>query len=335
MASVVPCPAAEYPYYAPLGAVIATSTTLRGSVVESLQTVAGIVVGAAIALGVSAVMPSTWLTVSVVVLLGALVAGWKRLGSGSSWVPTAALFVLIIGTGDPLGYVTGYAGLTLLGAAIGMAVNAAVPPLPLAPSQVRLWRLRDALADRLDALADGLWQPEAPSAREWADRHRSVQPLLEDMRRAVAQTAEARRGNRRVRRHRQAADEQYEQAKALERLTFLVEQMTQLLEDSERSENERTALGPALRPPTAEALARLSDVLRTTEAATAETDDAHAAEEALDRLVDAVRHARGSTDDDLFAAASVIISLRRSLEVVVPGGLARGHVPEPRASGSR
>jgi len=82
VASVIPGPAAEYPYYAPLGAVIATSTTLRGSVLESLQTVAGIVVGAAIALGVSAVMPSTWLTVSVVVLLGALVAGWRRLGSG-------------------------------------------------------------------------------------------------------------------------------------------------------------------------------------------------------------------------------------------------------------
>lgn len=330
VASVIPGPAAEYPYYAPLGAVIATSATLRGSVLESLQTVAGIVVGAVIALGVSAVMPSTWLTVSVVVLIGALVAGWKRLGSGSSWVPTAALFVLIVGGGDPVGYVLGYAGLTLLGAVIGMTVNAAVPPLPLAPSQVRLKRLRDALADQLDALADGLAQPEPPSAQEWAERGRSVQPLLEDMRRVVGQTTEARRGNRRVQRHQQAADDQYDQAKALERLTFAVQDMTQLLEDSERRENERTALGPELRPPTAEALAQLAGVLRSTAVATADADDARSAEAALDRLVDAVRRARSSTDDDLFAAASVIISLRRSLEVVVPGGLARGHAPTPR-----
>ncbi len=241
-------------------------------------------------------------------------------------MPTAALFVLIIGGGDPVGYVVGYAGLTLFGAVIRMTVNAAVPPLPLAPSQVRLKRLSDALADQLDALADGLAQPEPPSAQE---RGRSLQPLLEDMRRVVGQTTEARRGNRRVQRHQQAADDQYDQAKALERLTFAVQDMTQLLEDSERWENERTALGPELRPPTAEALAQLAGVLRSTAVATADADDARSAEAALDRLVDAVRRARSSTDDDLFAAASVIISLRRSLEVVVPGGLARGHAPDP------
>ena len=41
-------PAEQYPYYAPLGAVIATSTTLSGSVRGSVQSVAAIALGAAV-----------------------------------------------------------------------------------------------------------------------------------------------------------------------------------------------------------------------------------------------------------------------------------------------
>ena len=41
----------DYPYYAPLGAVLAVTWTVAGSVRESLQGLAAIAVGAAIAFG--------------------------------------------------------------------------------------------------------------------------------------------------------------------------------------------------------------------------------------------------------------------------------------------
>ncbi len=128
VARAVPGPAGQYPYYAPLGALLATTTTLAGSARESAQTVAAIVAGAGIALAVDAVAPAELVGIAVVVAAGVLLAGWERLGSARSWVPTAALFVLIIGGRDPVGYVLGYAGLTALGAVVGLAVTAAFPP---------------------------------------------------------------------------------------------------------------------------------------------------------------------------------------------------------------
>lgn len=69
----------EYPYYAPLGAVIAVSATVADSVRDSVQGVAAILLGAALAVCAGAVVP-TVPGLAVVVLLGTLVAGWWRLG---------------------------------------------------------------------------------------------------------------------------------------------------------------------------------------------------------------------------------------------------------------
>ncbi|MDD9206493.1 FUSC family protein, partial [Georgenia sp. 10Sc9-8] len=45
----LPDPAGDYPYYAPMGAVIATSTTLASSVREALRSVAAITLGGIVA----------------------------------------------------------------------------------------------------------------------------------------------------------------------------------------------------------------------------------------------------------------------------------------------
>src|SRR5690349_3281439 len=99
----------EYPYYAPLGAVIAVSTTVAGSVRESLQAVLGIALGAVIAV---AVMTATDVPVAVdivlVVLVASVVSGWRRLGSQRSFVPVSAIFVLILGQDDPIGMSVAY-----------------------------------------------------------------------------------------------------------------------------------------------------------------------------------------------------------------------------------
>jgi len=311
VAQLVPGPAGEYPYYAPLGAVIATSTTLAGSAREGLQTVGAISLGAVVALGVDAVGYPNAVTVAVVVGLGVLLAGWRVLGGAASWVPTAALFTLIIGNADPFGYVAGYAGLTLLGACIGLAVTAVLPPLPLAPAQVELDRLRGTLAGQLDDLVDGLHQESPPDEGGWRSRMRAIDPELGRMQDAVRLAEQARRGNRRARRYAPDAERQYRQARALESVAFLVQDVTELLREHERAEAgwADVALGPRLRPATTAALAAVADVVRSDDVEGA----VGAAGRAVEELAGAIRAERARTGHDLFVAGSVLTTLRRSL----------------------
>lgn len=323
MAQLVPAPLGDYPYYAPLGAVIATTaTTLAGSVRTSTQTVASIGLGAAVALVGDAVFDHRLLTVAVVVAAGVLLAGWQRLGSSSSWLPTSALFVLILGHDNPIAYILGLGGLTFLGALVGVAVAAAFPPLPLAPAELTLATLRDTLAGQLDDVVAALEQEHPPTQDEWRGRRHTIDPVLAQMRSAVQQTDEARRGNRRAARFRVAADRLYRQARALESLTLLVEDLTLVIAETEIAENDRVALGPRLRPPAARALAALGDVLRSVDGATAEADAIGRADAALDEFTAELRRTRATSDDDLFEAGNIVENVRRSLAAVRPAARA-------------
>lgn len=316
----------EYPYYAPLGAVIAVSTTVAGSVRESVQGVVAIVLGAGVARAVDMVFPTNLVTISVVVLVGVLVGGWNRLGAMASWVPIAGLFVLIIGNTDPLDYVIAYGGFTMLGALIGIALNLAFPPLPLTPAEATLTRLRDTLADQLCDLADGLRQQQPLTGDEWDKRRWAIEPVSAEMRTTIQHAADARRGNHIARRYRNKADLQYQQARALERLSFLVEDLTLLVAETEHSANERVALGPSLRNPAAAVIERLADVLRSVDGPAAGRHELAAADEALHDLVLVLRETRDTSEEDLFVAGSIVVSLRRCLGAVVPADLV-GTVP--------
>lgn len=319
LAQLIPGPLSDYPYYAPLGAVIATTApTLAGSVRESAQTVASIGLGAAIALTGAAVFGPQLVTLAVVVAAGVLLAGWRRLGAASSWVPTSALFVLIIGNTNTTAYVLGYAGLTLLGALVGVAVTSAFPPLPLTPAQATLAALRETLAGQLDDLADALRPEIPPTPEEWRDRMRSIDPLLADMRTAVQRTAEARRGNRLAARYRDAADRQYRQARALESLALLVEALSVVLAETEAAGNERLALGPQLRPGAARTLSALAEVLRSVDGPEADPEAVRRADEALAAFTAELRRVRVTTDDDLFEAGNIVENVRRALAAVRP-----------------
>ncbi|MGY1721240.1 aromatic acid exporter family protein [Blastococcus sp. SYSU DS0552] len=263
VAQLLPGPAVDYPFYAPLGAVVTSSVTLVGSARESAQVLLAIVAGAVLGVAVGQLGVPNLVAIGLVVCLGTILGGWRVLGGASSWVPTSALFVLIFGGGDPLGYVVAYAGLVLLGAVIGLGVTAAVPPLTLAPAQRAVAQLRETLIGQLEELADGLQQDHPPSRHEWRDRIRRIDPVLDGMRSALRQAHEARYGNPRLRRRQQDADRLYAQARALESLAFLVEDLTQLIADTEVAEHRRVALGPDLRPPAAAALDQLAAVLRT------------------------------------------------------------------------
>ena len=196
LVTALPGFAADYPYYAPLGAVIATSTTVAGSMRQSWQTVAAIALGAGLALAIEQLLGRNLGTVAAVVGIGVLLGGWKRLGSGAGWLPTSALFVLLLGDQHRLSYVAGFAGLTLAGALVGLALVTAFPPLPLAPAKAALDRLRGILADQLGDLGAGLQREGTPLPDDVRARVHTIDPVVAQARDAVHRVEEARRGDR-------------------------------------------------------------------------------------------------------------------------------------------
>src|SRR5919106_1454172 len=87
----MPGSAAEYPYYAPLGALVVMYENVAGSMRQGLQTLVGLGLGIGLAFMLVSLGEPSPLTVAVVMGLGILLAGLPRLGAGRDWIPTAAL----------------------------------------------------------------------------------------------------------------------------------------------------------------------------------------------------------------------------------------------------
>jgi uncharacterized membrane protein YgaE (UPF0421/DUF939 family) len=305
------------PYYAPLGAVIAIGTTFVGSARDTLRGLLGILIGAGLALAVMLLALPVVPALAAVVGVGTLVAGWWRVRPQAGWVPLTGLFVLIIGRSDPLEFAVGYLGLTSLGALVGLGVNLAFPPLPLSPARSSASRLRDLLAAQLDDLADGLFQEEVPSCEEWAARKRAIDPMVRHMRATVDEATEARRGNWRVERWRQEADRQYHQARALEQLALLVQEVAELVTDHAYP-GEDAPIGPSVRPAAADALRAVAGTLRSVEGATADPAALVRADAAVHRLREQVRRSREDFADDMLVAGTVVLTLARALHSLAP-----------------
>jgi len=312
----------DYPYYAPLGAVVAMGATVVTSVRASVQGVLALILGAGLSIGVGLLPLPEVAAIAAVVFLGTVAAGWRHVGDMASWVPISALFILIIGRTDPEGYALAYVALTALGAAIGVLVNAALPPLPLIATGVTQSTLLETLAKQLEDLAEGLLQDPLITSEQWEERQRAIEPQTREMRQMVTEATEARRVNWRASRWRETADRQYAWAQALQRLSFLVEDITGLVVEQEHAGRQEVVLGPTLRPPTARALRAMSRALRSMHGDTAEPDALRGADSALQELTVAIRDARVHTDDDLFAAGTIVTAIQRAVADLIDNDLA-------------
>jgi uncharacterized membrane protein YgaE (UPF0421/DUF939 family) len=328
--TLAPEPFSEYPYYAPLGAVLATTSTVVRSVRESLQTVAAVLLGAVIARAVDLVPLPGPLEVGVVVGIALLCVGWRIFGDMGSWAVNSAIFVLILGAGEGFGYIGSYAGLIVVGAAIGIAVNLLLPSLPLTPSEVALARLRDELAEQVEALAAGLEERGTLDPDAWEDRRRGLIPTIERARGAVGQMREAARANRKVRRtsYRDWAASQTRRAGALGTAAEVVDETVRLLVEWERDGRDDVALGRQLRPSFATALRTFAAALRAAETRDPAngSDGGATAQEAADAvrrldasigdLRDQVREARRTSEEDYLVAGALIIGLARGADAL-------------------
>lgn len=254
---------ADYPYYAPLGVVVATSTSIVGSMRTAVQAVAAIFTGAVLAVLIEVLPVPGSVAVAIGIGTGVVVASAPLFGAMASWVPLATLLVLIIGGSHPWRYATAYGGLTALGAGLGIALNLALPQLPLRPAELAQHRLRGQLADQLERLADGLGCEEVLSPEDWADLRLE---LTRDERRVeelVQAASESRRANWLAPRWAEAADRREQQARALQRLTGCVDHIIALVGDAASPVHADEEIAAVMRTQLAAAMRAVAHMLRT------------------------------------------------------------------------
>ena len=305
----------DYPYYAPLGAVVVMSTTVMTSVRTGLQAMAALAVGAALAVVVAKVPLPQVIGVMLVVGLGTALSTWRRLGPMSAWVPFAALFVLILGGDDPSSYVLGYGGLTAVGAAVGVVVNLALPQQPMGRTLQALASLQEELSRQLRALTEDLRSPDDLGTDSVRIRG-SVDPPARRLELLVSEVSDARRVNWRAGRSRQLVDRRVEQARALETIAHLVEEVAALLgRSSTQMLRGRTPVGDAI----ADALESTAQMLDAT-ALTAGDEDATAPAAEARRCVEQLREVTlrhcgdRDADDAVLVGSSATVTLQRAIE---------------------
>lgn len=303
--------ATAYAYYAPFGAVIAMTFSIADSLRQCVRSVAAIAIGAGLALGAGTVIHLEGAAVAVIIFVGLLIAAWHSLGTMGGWIPMTALFVLIIGDVNPGQFVGAYVGLTLLGAVIATVVNIAIPPMPVAAYGRLEDQMRGRLADHVDGLADWL-DSGGEESRTDLDEQRVLTPLLHELWSATDRTSDEQRVNPRARWHATRAARQQEAARRLERLIYLAQEISHLVAQGlvdGRSDcldaDERSTASGALRAYAA-TLRWAGSGSRTERQRIADGS------EAVRRFANAV----GSDTDWL--AISMVVSIRRSLQILLP-----------------
>ncbi len=316
------------PLYAPLAALLTVYATVLRSVVAGAQRILGVLVGILLAYGLSQLLPLSAITVALVVGLALAVSQWQRLGDQASQVPVTALLLLLLGRSDPPRYALVRVLETLLGAAIGVAVNVVIaPPVHTRSAAGALRGAADSvgelLGDTVDALG-GRWPPEHRDW--WVVRGRELATQLAAARQAVAQARESRRLNPRRTVRRGGTGDLERILDQLEHVTVLTRAIVRVLHDA-ADEDHPAALDEAFRRPFARLLLyaqqRINQLpagepdhqhpgTRETQAGPQEWTDADCRRE-LDRMAREVTSSPGLDPGDVVVQTSLVGQLDRLL----------------------
>lgn len=322
IAPFMPGSAADYPYYAPLGALVAMYENVSGSMRQGLQTLVGLALGIGLAFMLFSLGEPSPLTVAIVMGLGIILAGLPRIGSGSDWIPTAALLVLLVGGHDPDRFSFGYLVQMGAGVTVGIVVNLLVfPPLHFKAAALSLAELRLALSRQLADMALALKEHWPPEHEDWSRRSDALAASARSVRLAVEKADASRRANPRRRLHPRDVELDYRNLRDLERITFHVQDVTQVLSDVIWAEDTPFVVPDKYTAPLSAAMSAVGDVLRSAEEEPEErqaelTGKAEAAVADLSRRVGV----ESAATDDPSAVESILLILHRMLRVVrIPG----------------
>lgn len=188
---------------APWTALFLVQSTVYRSLLSALQQLTVVVVGTLLAAVAGVLTHNTMAAMALALPLTVLLGNYARFGTQGLYAPTAALFVLTSGAYTAPDIAHRFLE-TLLGAVIGIGVNALVFP-PVHSRRVRHLRaqLPFMTAELLHTVADGVAGGQVEEqARGWYDRAQRLTDVVTDLREARRWSDESYRVNpgRRLRR---------------------------------------------------------------------------------------------------------------------------------------
>ncbi|MGY1730084.1 aromatic acid exporter family protein [Geodermatophilus sp. SYSU D01045] len=321
VAVLLPPPFPQYAYYAPLGAVVAVHPTVADSAGAAWRTVLAILLGFGLGVTVhqltAEALPGA-LTIALIVALAVGVEQWRVLQEHASWVSFAAVLMLTVGTAaDPARYAVAYAGLTLLGAAIGVLVTTVLfPPMQLTAAVRAIATTRALLARHLHDIAGGLRHGELPAPGAWEGPRRDLDAALDRMRAAEAVVERARLANPRARRWGGTAARVREESRALDRVAVLVDDLTTLVAHLPPHRRGIDRIDGGTGWLLADALDGLARLVRAPGGAGGGDDAVRDAGDALRRLTALLRDSATADDEGVVALGAVAVGVYRSLDTL-------------------
>lgn len=318
VAPYMPGVADEYPYYAPLGALLSMHSTLKGSAKYGLQILGGLTIGILLAAVVLAFGAPNFLTISLVVAAGVLIGGMRWLGApGQEYLPIAALFVLIVGGQDASQYSVGYLVQMTVGVAVGLLVNLLVlPPLTFDSAVQKFSQFRKSLSRHLNDVGTALIENWPPEREDWATQNEALAATAAEVRETIHLADDSRRGNPRARTHKRNLQADYDDLAALENVTFHIRDLTEVLAGAVWGKPFPVELPAELCPPLSEAILAVADVLTAWEKRAEETEHVRRAEDGIETLLNSINEHHGAGADSRNAAVTIAMSLQRVLATV-------------------
>jgi hypothetical protein len=254
-------PGSQPPVLAPLTALLVTQLTLVKTVTGSLQRVASVTAGVLLALAAADLLGLHWWSVGLVSFVSLAVGQVLKLGSHRIEMAVSALLVMTLG-GTP-GVARARVLETLIGAGVGVLVNAVAPPVYLRPAGEAIYGLADDMARVLEGAAADL--AEGWSGEDAYERLREARELdgeVGEVREAISRAEDSLRLNPRRRLVGDPSDELREDMSTLEHSVILVRGIMRSLVDLDTVTGGRGP-GPVLGAAIRELLEELAVAVRT------------------------------------------------------------------------
>ena len=121
------------PLLAPLSALLVTQLTLYSVVRSGVARVVAVVVGVIVAAIFGSLVGLTWWSLGIAIAVALLIGQLLRLGDHIVEVPVTAMFVMAVQVSDQTASIDRIMS-TILGAAVGLLMNALIPPGERSPS---------------------------------------------------------------------------------------------------------------------------------------------------------------------------------------------------------
>jgi uncharacterized membrane protein YccC len=276
-------------FIAAYAAVFMMSGTVYRSLLDATRQVTTVVLGVLVAFGAALVVPWPPVALGVAVFVGMVVGRWHRLGRDGIWVGVVALLMVTYGAADDTSYLVLRVAEVLLGAVVGVAVNALIlPPLTLRDAGRAVAAVSEEIDELLRSICRGLREGwDENDARRWRRDGRQLSRAVRHADEAVGHGRESMWLNpRRLWSHPAHPVVEQRALSTLYEVTQQLQQLTEALVTSAEPDNALPTTGAAFNTQLATLLDTLAEAVRAHREPHTRRLDREALRTALDRARD-------------------------------------------------